>query len=92
VARLANISGKDAVKAFQKAGWVVIGQVGSHVVMSKPGIRVNLSVPQDRELSVGNASSPDPPRRNDRGGISGSALNPVACPLSDLEFAGCAGL
>jgi predicted RNA binding protein YcfA (HicA-like mRNA interferase family) len=53
VARLANISGKDAVKAFQKAGWVVIGQVGSHVVMSKPGIRVNLSVPQHRELSVG---------------------------------------
>jgi predicted RNA binding protein YcfA (HicA-like mRNA interferase family) len=53
VARLANISGKDAVKAFQKAGWVIIGQVGSHVVMSKPEIRVNLSVPQHRELSVG---------------------------------------
>jgi predicted RNA binding protein YcfA (HicA-like mRNA interferase family) len=53
VARLANIPGKDAVKAFQKAGWVVIGQVGSHVVMSKPGIRVNLSVPQHKELSVG---------------------------------------
>jgi predicted RNA binding protein YcfA (HicA-like mRNA interferase family) len=45
VARLANISGKDAVKAFQKADWVIIGQVGSHVVMSKPEIRVNLSVP-----------------------------------------------
>jgi predicted RNA binding protein YcfA (HicA-like mRNA interferase family) len=53
VARLANISGKDAVKAFQKAGWVIIGQVGSHVVMSKPELRVNLSVPQHRELSVG---------------------------------------
>jgi predicted RNA binding protein YcfA (HicA-like mRNA interferase family) len=53
VARLANISGKDAVKAFQKADWVIIGQVGSHVVMSKPEIRVNLSVHQDRELSVG---------------------------------------
>ncbi len=53
MARLANISGKDAVKAFQKAGWVVIGQVGSHVVMSKPLLRVNLSVPQHKELSVG---------------------------------------
>jgi len=31
--RLANISGKDAVKAFQKAGWQVIGQVGSHIVL-----------------------------------------------------------
>ena len=51
--RLANISGKEAVKAFQKAGWEVIGQVGSHVVMIKPGVRVNLSIPQHKELSVG---------------------------------------
>jgi len=53
VARLANISGKEASKAFQKAGWQTIGQVGSHLVMSKPGLRVNLSVPQHKELSVG---------------------------------------
>jgi predicted RNA binding protein YcfA (HicA-like mRNA interferase family) len=46
-------SGKEAVKAFQKAGWEVIGQVGSHVMMSKPGVRVNLSIPQHKELSVG---------------------------------------
>lgn len=30
-----------------------MGQVGSHVVMSKEGIRVNLSIPQHKELSVG---------------------------------------
>jgi predicted RNA binding protein YcfA (HicA-like mRNA interferase family) len=48
VARLANISGKDAVKAFEKAGWRVIGQVGSHVVMSKPDVRANLSIPQHK--------------------------------------------
>jgi len=53
VARLANISGKDAAKAFQKAGWERLGQVGSHVVMVKPGVRANLSIPQHRELSVG---------------------------------------
>jgi predicted RNA binding protein YcfA (HicA-like mRNA interferase family) len=53
VARLANISGKDAVKAFEKAGWRVIGQVGSHVVVTKPDVRANLSVPQHKELSVG---------------------------------------
>jgi len=29
------------------------GQVGSHVVMTKPGLRVNLSIPQHKELSVG---------------------------------------
>lgn len=51
--RLGNISGKEAVKAFQKAGWQTMGQVGSHLVMSKPGIRVNLSIPQHKELSIG---------------------------------------
>ena len=30
-----------------------MGQVGSHVVMSKPGVRANLSIPQHRELSIG---------------------------------------
>jgi predicted RNA binding protein YcfA (HicA-like mRNA interferase family) len=53
VSRLSNLSGKDAVKAFQKAGWQKLGQVGIHVVMIKPGVRVNLSIPQHRELSVG---------------------------------------
>jgi predicted RNA binding protein YcfA (HicA-like mRNA interferase family) len=53
MARLANISGKEASKAFQKAGWQEIGQVGSHLVMAKSGLRVNLSVPQHKELSVG---------------------------------------
>jgi predicted RNA binding protein YcfA (HicA-like mRNA interferase family) len=51
--RLANISGREAVKAFQKAGWQPLGQVGSHLVMVKPGVRVNLSVPQHKELSLG---------------------------------------
>jgi predicted RNA binding protein YcfA (HicA-like mRNA interferase family) len=53
VARLAKISGKEAVKAFSKAGWRIAGQVGSYVVMTKPGSRANLSVPQHRALSVG---------------------------------------
>lgn len=51
--RLANISGKEAVKAFGKAGWQVMGQVGSHVVMCKTGVRANLSIPQHKELSIG---------------------------------------
>ena len=51
--RLANISGKEAAKAFQRAGWQPIGQVGSHLVMVKAGVRANLSIPQHKELSVG---------------------------------------
>jgi predicted RNA binding protein YcfA (HicA-like mRNA interferase family) len=53
MARLANISGKEAVTAFGRAGWQVMGQVGSHVVMTKPDLRANLSIPQHKELSTG---------------------------------------
>lgn len=51
--RLNNISGKEAAKAFAKAGWETVGQIGSHLVMTKPGIRANLSIPQHKELSAG---------------------------------------
>ncbi len=50
---LGNISGKDAVAAFQKAGWINRGQVGSHVILTKVGSYVNLSVPQHKELGIG---------------------------------------
>ena len=53
MSRLANISGKEAVKAFGKAGWTLMGQVGSHAVMTKSGERANLSIPQHKELSTG---------------------------------------
>lgn len=51
--RLSNVSGKDAVKAFEKAGWQARGQVGSHLAMTKPGIHVNLTIPQHPELAPG---------------------------------------
>ena len=51
--RLGNISGKEAATAFGRAGWLVMGQVGSHLVMHKSGQRANLSIPQHTELSVG---------------------------------------
>jgi predicted RNA binding protein YcfA (HicA-like mRNA interferase family) len=51
--QLSNIPGKDTAKAFERAGWSVRGQVGSHLMMSKAGIRTNLSIPQHKELSVG---------------------------------------
>jgi predicted RNA binding protein YcfA (HicA-like mRNA interferase family) len=55
--KLGNISGKQAAKAFGSAGWEVIGQVGSHLVLSKPSQRANLSIPQHKELSVGTLRS-----------------------------------
>ena len=53
MARLANISGRQAVGAFERAGWRRIGQVGSHVMLVKTGERANLSIPQHKELSIG---------------------------------------
>jgi predicted RNA binding protein YcfA (HicA-like mRNA interferase family) len=53
MSKLGNISGKEAVKAFSKAGWRTMGQVGSHLVMTKPDQKANLSIPQHKELSVG---------------------------------------
>ena len=53
VGKLGNISGKDAAKAFQKAGWLARGQVGSHLVLTKSGIRANLTVPLHSELAPG---------------------------------------
>ncbi len=55
--KLGNISGKEAAKAFRKAGWETIGQVGSHLVMTRQGERANLSIPQHKELSVGTLRS-----------------------------------
>jgi predicted RNA binding protein YcfA (HicA-like mRNA interferase family) len=51
--KLGNISGKNAVKAFEKAGWVPRGQAGSHLVLTKAGIRANLTVPLHTELAPG---------------------------------------
>ena len=51
--KLPIISGKEAAKAFEKAGWQMRGQVGSHLVLTKSGVRANLSVPQHSELAPG---------------------------------------
>ena len=57
MARLGNISGRETISAFEKAGWRRAGQVGSHVVLVKAGERANLSVPQHKELSIGTLRS-----------------------------------
>jgi predicted RNA binding protein YcfA (HicA-like mRNA interferase family) len=51
--KLGNISGKETAKAFEKAGWQARGQTGSHLVLTKAGIRANLTVPLHPELAPG---------------------------------------
>ena len=47
------ISGKEAVKAFTKAGWHLDRISGSHAIMRKEGSEVTLSVPLHPELRKG---------------------------------------
>ena len=51
--KLPVLSGADAVRAFERAGWYKDRQRGSHVVMLKPGHIASLSIPQHRELAPG---------------------------------------
>ncbi len=47
------VSGAEAVKKFKKAGWTVMRQKGSHVMLTKPGYQWTLSVPQHDEIGPG---------------------------------------
>jgi len=57
MAPLPVVSGAEAVRALEKAGWRRDRQRGSHVVMLKPGANVSLSVPQHREIAPGTLRS-----------------------------------
>ena len=51
--KLPVISGSEAVRAFERAGWHIKRQRGSHVIMIKAGNNASLSIPQHRELAPG---------------------------------------
>lgn len=51
--KLILCSGSEAVRKFQKAGWTVVRQKGSHVMLIKPGYQWTLSIPQHKELGPG---------------------------------------
>jgi predicted RNA binding protein YcfA (HicA-like mRNA interferase family) len=57
VGKLSNISGKQAVKAFERVGWTYSRQMGSHLSMIKPGSPINLTIPQHKELAPGTLRS-----------------------------------
>ena len=45
------ISGRDALRAFEHQGWVFRRQTGSHMILTKAGSIVSLSIPDHRELT-----------------------------------------
>jgi predicted RNA binding protein YcfA (HicA-like mRNA interferase family) len=52
MSRLPVCSGQQAVRAFQKVGYAVDHQTGSHIVLRHPQMR-RLTVPNHRELAKG---------------------------------------
>ncbi|MFY9233189.1 MAG: type II toxin-antitoxin system HicA family toxin [Fimbriimonadaceae bacterium] len=51
--KLPVVSGREARRAFEKAGWVFSRQRGSHMILEKPGSPGMLSVPDHREVDTG---------------------------------------
>ena len=51
--RLRLCSGAEAVRKFERAGWTVARQRGSHVMMVKTSFEYTLSIPQHNELGPG---------------------------------------
>ena len=52
MSRLPVCSGQDAIRAFQKLGYAVDHQTGSHIILRHPQMR-RLTVPNHRELAKG---------------------------------------
>jgi predicted RNA binding protein YcfA (HicA-like mRNA interferase family) len=54
MAKLPVISGKEAVRAFEKAGWKIIRRAKSrHIIMKKEGMLSTLSIPEHKVLDRG---------------------------------------
>ena len=51
--RLPVVSGRGAVKAFERLGWELARQSGSHIIPVRTGHPATLSVPNHRELAKG---------------------------------------
>ena len=57
VPRLPAVSGREAVSALERAGWHVTRQSGSHIILTRAGTPVTLSVPNHRVVSRGTLRS-----------------------------------
>lgn len=51
------LSGREVVRTFERFGWQVVRQSGSHIIMMKDGAQVTLSIPDHREVAKGTLRS-----------------------------------
>lgn len=57
MSHLPRLSGREAVKVFEKLGWRVARQRGSHIIMIKAEATVTLSIPDHDEIARGTLRS-----------------------------------
>jgi len=57
MASLPVLSGREVVKTFESLGWKVARQSSSHIIMTKEGEMVTLSVPDHKEVAKGTLRS-----------------------------------
>ncbi|MBI5777856.1 MAG: type II toxin-antitoxin system HicA family toxin [Planctomycetes bacterium] len=51
--KIKTCSGAEAVKKFQRIGWTIARQKGSHLMLTRAGYFYTLSIPQHHELGPG---------------------------------------
>lgn len=52
--KLPVISGKEAIRAFEKSGWHIDRRAKSrHIIMKKSGMKTTLSIPEHKTLDRG---------------------------------------
>jgi len=47
------LSGREVVKVFERLGWEIARQKGSHIILVKEGHTATLSVPDHKEVARG---------------------------------------
>jgi predicted RNA binding protein YcfA (HicA-like mRNA interferase family) len=55
--QLPVLSGRETVRVFEKHGWEIARQRGSHIILVKAGKNVTLSVPDHKEVAKGTLRS-----------------------------------
>lgn len=51
------LSPSDVIKLFQRFGWEVVRQKGSHIIMTRPGHLATLSIPNHQDVARGTLRS-----------------------------------
>jgi len=57
MSKLPALRPREVVKVFEKLGWEVARQRGSHIILTKPGHMATLSVPNHHEVARGTLRS-----------------------------------